>query len=159
MSTAPKSEMQQDLDGWVARASATAKDPSGITNPTGHAPWSSSFFGCFDPIDTCAITCCCPCITFGKTHHRIHKDASLAGYSVLNASCLGWWAMSCFGFHCVPNLLQRHDIRARSQPQLEGNFVTDFLKQDKEAEHLLASETTQVNLQPGKVEAMAYGPQ
>lgn len=86
MSVAPKSEMQRDVDGWVARASATAKDPSGITNPTGSAEWSSSFFGCFDPIDTCAITCCCPCITFGKTHHRLHKDASLAGYSVVNAS-------------------------------------------------------------------------
>ena len=86
MSAAPKSEMQHDLDGWVNRASETAKNPRGITNPTGTAEWSSSFFGCFDPIDTCAITCCCPCITFGKTHHRLHKDANLQGYSVVNAS-------------------------------------------------------------------------
>ena len=86
MAAAPKSEMQRDMDGWVARASATAKDPSGITAPTGTAPWSAGFFSCFAPIDLCAITCCCPCITFGKTHHRLHKDASLAGYSVVNAS-------------------------------------------------------------------------
>jgi len=151
MAAAPKSEMQQDIDGWVTRASATAKNPAGITAPQGHGEWSSSFFGCFDPIDTCAITCCCPCITFGKTHHRLHKDANLNGYSVVNASvclnegngerlrwggmltewswqCLGWWAISCFGFHCIPNLLQRHEIRDRAQPQLSGNFVTDFLK-------------------------------
>lgn len=86
MAAAPKSEMQLDLDGWVARASNVAKDPSGITNPTGSAAWSSPFFGCFDPIDTCAITWCCPCVTFGKTHHRLNKDSNLAGYSVLNAS-------------------------------------------------------------------------
>lgn len=83
---APKSEMEQDVGDWMNRINATAKDHSGITNPTGSVPWSAAFFGCFDPIDTCAITCCCPCITFGKTHHRLRKDANLVGYNVVNAS-------------------------------------------------------------------------
>ncbi len=84
--TAPKSEMQLDMDDWINRVSHTAKNHEGITNPTGSAAWSTSLFGCFDPIDTCAITCCCPCVTFGKTHHRLRKDANLAGYSPVNAS-------------------------------------------------------------------------
>lgn len=84
--TAPKSEMEQDAHEWMNRVNATAKDHSGITNPTGSVPWYTPFFGCFDPIDTCAITCCCPCITFGKTHHRLRKDANLVGYNVINAS-------------------------------------------------------------------------
>ena len=123
-----KSEMQHDVDHWVNRVSHVAKDPSHITAPTGTASWSSSFFGCFNPIDTCLVTCCCPCITFGKTHHRLNKDGDLVGYSAVNASCLGWWAVSCFGLHCIPSLLQRGDIRERAQPNLSGNFVTDFLK-------------------------------
>ncbi len=77
---------QNDLDHWIAKASNAVKDPSPITNPTGTGAWSSGFFECFSPIDTCAITCCCPCITFGKTHHRLNKDANLAGYQVVNTS-------------------------------------------------------------------------
>ena len=123
-----KSEMQRDVDHWVNRVSHTAKDHSHITNPTGSASWSSSFFGCFNPVDTCLVTCCCPCITFGKTHHRLNKNGDLVGYSAVNASCLGWWAVSCFGLHCIANLVQRGELRERSQPNLSGNFVTDFLK-------------------------------
>ncbi|MDI1491432.1 MAG: hypothetical protein OHK93_002641 [Ramalina farinacea] len=169
--TAPtqKSAMQHDVDHWVVKAQNTMKDPSGITNPTGSTEWTTGFFSCFQPIDLCAITCCCPCITFGKTHHRLNKDARLAGYSPVNASvsfvlfkkdvCLGWWGLSCFGLHCIPNLLQRHDVRTRSVPNLSGNFVTDFLKQDKEAEHLLSMETTQVHMQPPMAnEGMSYAP-
>ena len=47
---------------------------------------------------------------------------------VIPFQCLGWWGLSCFGLHCIPNLLQRHDVRTRSVPNLSGNFVTDFLK-------------------------------
>lgn len=51
-------------------------------------PWHNGFFSCFTPIDTCFITCCCPCVTFGKTYHRTHKH-SMQGYSPLNTSvCL-----------------------------------------------------------------------
>ena len=33
-----------------------------------------------------AITCCVPCVTFGKTHHRSRKDADLEGYTPVNAT-------------------------------------------------------------------------
>ena len=39
---------------------------------------SSSFLG--------LMAWCCPCVTFGKIHHRAHKHPQLEGYSPLNAS-------------------------------------------------------------------------
>jgi hypothetical protein len=36
--------------------------------------------------DKGAITCCVPCVTFGKTHHRSRKDANLEGYTPVNAT-------------------------------------------------------------------------
>jgi hypothetical protein len=32
------------------------------------------------------ITYCVPCVTFGKTHHRTRKDATMAGYEPINTS-------------------------------------------------------------------------
>jgi hypothetical protein len=40
----------------------------------------------FNPIDLCLVTYCCPCVTFGKTHHRLRKDPNLAGYEPINTS-------------------------------------------------------------------------
>jgi len=166
---AGKSEIQKDVDFWVSRASNATANFHEFQNAPGTGEWSSGFFSCFSPVDTCLITCCCPCITFGKTHHRLHKDANLKGYSVVNGSCLGWWATACFGVHCIGNLLSRHEIRQRSNPQLKGDFVTDFLKAwccnccdliqlDKEAEHLLKKEAEAqvVSSEPVKQEPMSY---
>ena len=55
-------------------------------SPEGAQSWSEAFFGCCSPIDLCLITYCLPCVTFGKTHHRLRKDATLAGYEPINTS-------------------------------------------------------------------------
>jgi len=166
---AEKSEMQKDVDHWVGKANYAAANFHEIQNPPGNGPWHAGFFECFSPADTCLITCCCPCITFGKTHHRLNKDPNLKGYSVVNASCLGWWVTACFGVHCIGNLLSRHDIRQRSNPQLSGNFVGDFLKAwccnccdliqlDKQAEQLVSQQVNVVAHEPVKQEPMSYPP-
>ena len=91
------------------------------------------------------------------------------------------------GFHWVGNLLQRHDIRQRSNPKLGGEIVTDCLKvelpqpsaacmaankpnqawccnccdlmqQDKEAEALLARERTVTHQPDLKTDGMDYAP-
>ena len=67
-------------------------------------------------------------------------------------------------------MLQRNEIRKRSQPHLTGDTATDFLKawccgccdliqQEKEAEFLLGNESNQyVSEQPAAVnQGMAYG--
>jgi hypothetical protein len=35
------------------------------------------------------MTYCCPCVTFGKTHHRTRKNGSLEGYEPVNTSVRG----------------------------------------------------------------------
>jgi len=166
-----KSEMQKDIDHWTGRLNHAAANSHTVTDIQGDAPWSSGFFECFNPIDTCLMTWCCPCVTFGRTHHRLHKDANLAGYSAVNASCLGFWAsMCCAGAHIIPLLMQRAELRNRSEPKLAGDFVTDCLKawccgccdivqQDKEACVLVAKEAQVITEAPVvKTEQMSYPP-
>ncbi|KAI9655703.1 MAG: hypothetical protein M1829_000615 [Trizodia sp. TS-e1964] len=118
---------QKDVDDWMARISEMLSKPEQFTAPKapGGQPWHTSFWECFLPVDLCLITCFCPCVTFGKTHHRTRKGASLEGFSPVNASCLGFWASGCFGLHFIPSLMQRGDIRAKNN--IGGNMIEDCL--------------------------------
>ncbi|KAL3417218.1 hypothetical protein PVAG01_11218 [Phlyctema vagabunda] len=115
-----------DVADWVGRVKEVVNTPAIITAPKQGQAWHESFFGCLNPIDLCCLTCCCPCVTFGKTHHRLRKDSNLAGFSPVNASCIGFWVSSYFCLHWVPQLLQRHDLQTRHS--LDGNFPVDCLK-------------------------------
>ena len=81
-----QSEISADINWWMAKLSDSAANSQNITNAPGDAPWSSGFFECFDPIDSCLLTCFCPCVMFGRTHHRLNKDPDLKGFSVVNGS-------------------------------------------------------------------------
>jgi len=165
----PSAIDQNDVNDWVGRLKEFVAKPAVITSPApaDHQPWNTAFFGCLDPIDLCCVTCCCPCITFGKTHHRLRKDPQLRGYSVVNVSCLGFWAAACFYVHCIPEMMQRHDIRSRYR--LQGDGAMDFLKacccaccdliqQEKESRyHALNQTEMMVTAQPEKNDGMAYG--
>jgi len=87
----------------------------------------------------------------------------MQGYSAINVSCLGFWASSCFGLHCIPTLMQRVDIRHKYN--LQGDFVTDFLtscccsccsliQQEKESE--LQEKALGSKVGYSKPEAMSY---
>jgi len=168
---APQTTAHGDDDAadWINRIKAVAAKPEILTAPPpqGAVPWHNRMVEFFDPVDTCLVTWCCPCVTFGKTHHRLRKDANMVGYSPVNTSCLGWWVAACFGFHWLPQILQRHEIRTRNN--LDGEIVTDCLRawccsccdlvqQDKEAAyHALAQSEMVVNQQPTKqADNMAY---
>ena len=81
-----------DIDGWTQRFNKAFAKPSETLNsksPEHAQPWHAGLFDCFNPIDLCLISCCVPCVTFGKTHHRVHKNGSLEGYEPINTSvCL-----------------------------------------------------------------------
>jgi len=79
---------QDDVNDWVKRFNDALADSTVVTGAAAPdaRPWAESFFGCFMPIDTCLITCCVPCITFGKTHHRTRKNGNMEGYNCLNTS-------------------------------------------------------------------------
>lgn len=140
-----------EVNDWMERVRGAVAKPDTITGPAGHnaRPWYSDFFGCFNPIDTCLVTYFCPCVTFGKTHHRLRKDSKLSDWNPVNTTCLGFWAASCFCLHWVPQIIQRREIQDRWN--LQGDFVTDCLKvwccgccdviqQDKEVAHRLLEE-------------------
>jgi len=169
-STGPVND--KDVEDWKQRINDVLAKPSEHLNsksPENALPWHESFFGCFDPIDLCLITYCLPCVTFGKTHHRIRKNGSLEGYEPINTSCLLFVASGCFGLHWIPMSLQRADIRAKYN--LQGNCVTDIatacccalcdlVQAEKEAAHqepLLAQGGVKEPYQPAA--GMSYPPQ
>lgn len=79
----------RDVQDWTKRFNEVLAKPSEVVNsrsPPGAQPWFSSFFGCFNPLDLCLMTYCLPCVTFGKTHHRLHKSGTLDGYEPINTS-------------------------------------------------------------------------
>ncbi|KAF4966387.1 hypothetical protein FSARC_5896 [Fusarium sarcochroum] len=136
-----------DLNEWKDRFNDVLARPSEHVNsksPETSQPWQNGFFGCFSPIDLCAITCCVPCVTFGKTHHRLRKNGSLEGYEPVNTSCLMFWGSTCFGLHWIPLALQRANLREKHH--LQGSCLVDLatacccgccdlIQQDKEAEY------------------------
>jgi len=93
-------------------------------SPETASPWTNAFFGCFNPIDLCLMSWCLPCVTFGKTHHRLHKSSNLEGYEPINTSCLLLCGSSCFGLHWIPLSMQRAEIRARYH--LQGSCLVDI---------------------------------
>ncbi len=79
----------KDVDDWKNRFNEVLAKPGEHINsksPEGAQEWTTPFFGCFSPIDLCLMTWCVPCVTFGKTHHRLRKQGNLEGYEPVNTS-------------------------------------------------------------------------
>ncbi|CAK7231139.1 hypothetical protein SEUCBS140593_007825 [Sporothrix eucalyptigena] len=117
----------KDVAEWTERFKQVLATPAEHINqrsPEGAQSWSEAFFGCCSPIDLCLVTYCLPCVTFGKTHHRLRKDATLEGYEPINTSCLLLCGSACCGLHWIPMALQRADIRTKYN--LEGNCIVDI---------------------------------
>ncbi|KAF2101065.1 PLAC8-domain-containing protein [Rhizodiscina lignyota] len=131
-----------DIEHWKNRVNELLTQQGKTEAPVeGGKPWHAQLFGCFDPIDTCLITWCVPCVTFGRIHHRVHHHGDLEGYSPINTSCLLFCFSSCLSL--IPFSLQRADIRKKYG--LEGSFAVDLalgcccgccslVQMDKEAE-------------------------
>ncbi|KHN97483.1 PLAC8 family protein [Metarhizium album ARSEF 1941] len=137
---------QADLDDWKSRFNDVLSRPGEVLkskSPETAQPWSAGFFDCFHPIDTCFVTCCLPCVAFGKTRHRLRNSGSLDEYGAINTSCLLYCGAASFGLHWVPVAMQRMNMREKHN--LTGSCLEDILtscfcyccslvQQDKEAE-------------------------
>ncbi|KAM3517422.1 hypothetical protein NHJ13051_008994 [Beauveria bassiana] len=137
----------QDVKFWTDRANDFLARPSEhihSRSPHGAQSWFAGFFDCFNPIDTCLITWCLPCVTFGQVQHRIQRSGELEGFEPLNTSCLLLCGAACVGCFCVPVAMQRQMIREKYN--LEGNCIEDIartfccgccsiVQHDKEAQH------------------------
>jgi len=138
---------QKDVAGWSERFGNFMAKPGETINsksPEGAQPWHHAVWSFYDPIDTCLISWCLPCVTFGKTHHRVHKNGNLEGYEPVNTSCLLLVGSACVGLSIIPLVMQRAEVRHKYN--LEGSCLTDIaltcccglcsiIQQDKEAEY------------------------
>ncbi|KAF3902845.1 hypothetical protein AA313_de0207118 [Arthrobotrys entomopaga] len=157
-----------DINVWINRFKDTLNKPEVITKPTtGPNSWSASLFEFFNPVDTCLVTCCCPCVTFSKTHHRLRKDPNLEGFSPINTTCLGFWLSGCLCLPVVFQLIQKSEIRERYN--IQGDFPVDCLKAwccmccdiiqaDKEVAHQIAQGNIPVTQEMKPAEGMSYQP-
>ncbi|EFX00261.1 duf614 domain containing protein [Grosmannia clavigera kw1407] len=125
MSSGPVND--KDVEEWKARINNILAKPTDHINqrsPDDSQPWYTSFFDCCSPIDLCLTSWCLPCVTFGKTHHRLRKDVKLEGYEPINTSCLFMCGAGCIGLHWIPLSMQRADIREKYN--LQGNCIVDI---------------------------------
>ncbi|KAI1307716.1 PLAC8 family-domain-containing protein [Xylaria venustula] len=157
-----------DVQFWTDALNDVAENPAQSllsSSPPEAGSWLTSFFSCLDPIDECAVTWCLPSVTFGKTHHRMHKDANLVGYKPVNTSCLFFCGASHCGGWWLPTLLQRIDIRKRHN--LQGNFLLDLaasccchtcilVQNGKEVAHRAASSQLDTTGYKADSETMVY---
>ncbi|KAF2435470.1 hypothetical protein EJ08DRAFT_729960 [Tothia fuscella] len=109
-----------------------------------------------------------PCIAYGRTQHRLHKDSQLKNWSMFNGDCCLYWATTCFTMQWIPLMLQRGDIREKYG--LKGNSCTDCLcagfctpcaltQCDKEVEYRKGENARVIDVQPEKMgdgQAMQY---
>ncbi|KAH6867074.1 hypothetical protein BKA58DRAFT_442065 [Alternaria rosae] len=79
------------------------------------------------------VTFFCPCVTCGKTWHRLHYKGDMSGYEIVNVPCIayGYSFLCCtplaHGFLvCVPFAWQTYRIRKLGD--LGGTCVVDILK-------------------------------
>jgi len=159
----------RDIEGWTKRFNDVLAKPADVINsksPETAQTWHAALFGCFDPIDLCLMTWCLPCVTFGKTHHRIHKNGNLEGYEPVNTSCLLLCGSAFVGLSCIPLAMQRAEVR--NKYNLQGSCLGDIaltlccgccslVQQEKEAAHrepLIAGGNKQ---QYQASEGMVYG--
>lgn len=87
------------IQEWSQRANDVLAQPGEVINsksPADAEPWHANLFACFMPVDLCLTTWCLPCVTFGKTHHRLRKNGNLEGYEPVNTSV------------CIPSRLSLH---------------------------------------------------
>ncbi|ROT42036.1 PLAC8-domain-containing protein [Sodiomyces alkalinus F11] len=158
----------RDVEEWTQRFNEVLAKPGEVihsSSPASAQSWNNSLFACFNPIDLCLVSCCLPCVTFGKTHHRLNRDANLDGYEPVNTSCLLFCASSCVGLHWIPAAMQRAQVRAKFH--LQGTCLGDLalscccaccslVQQEKEAQEKAppAAQAIQQEYQPSA--DMAY---
>ncbi|XP_050270233.1 cell number regulator 2-like [Quercus robur] len=78
-----------------------AANPDLKSHPESPVPWSTGLFNCCDDVNSCCLTCWCPCITFGRIAEIVDRGSTSCGVSgalytlilfVTGCSCL----YSCF---------------------------------------------------------------
>ncbi|KAG9253214.1 PLAC8 family-domain-containing protein [Emericellopsis atlantica] len=86
--------------------------------------WENGICSCFSQCDTCLMSCCLPCITYGKTQTRM-RDPSLRSYSALNGDCLIFGLLSLGALNWIIQTSTRAQMRRNFS--IEGSCCGDCL--------------------------------
>jgi Cys-rich protein (TIGR01571 family) len=75
--------------------------------------WSFGFFNCLSDPGAAAKACCCPCVSYGQTRHRLHAPGTEP--PIFSTPCLGYCLTASFlpGAESIFGLLQRSELRQR----------------------------------------------
>jgi len=116
---------QNVIQSWKTKINGSLANGKLNSKTTGN-PRSASLWGCCSPVDLCCITCCVPCVTFGKTYHRMEHNGDMSTYEPVNTSCLLFYLSSCFGASFLLQAVQSAELREKHN--LEGSCITDIVK-------------------------------
>ncbi|KAL2844516.1 PLAC8 family protein [Aspergillus pseudoustus] len=91
-------------------------------NITHNRHWNHSLCDCCSPGTLCLLTCCLPCLTFGKTQAR-SQDPTLQNYSSINSECLIFGFLSLGYFQWIIQTIRRGEMREKHG--IEGSCCGD----------------------------------
>ncbi|XP_004503374.1 protein PLANT CADMIUM RESISTANCE 11-like [Cicer arietinum] len=81
-----------------------------------HQDWSTGLFDCFSDIQSCCITCWCPCITFGRIAEIVDKGTTSCGVSggLYTLICC-FTGCGCL-YSCIYRSKMRHEYMLKDTP-------------------------------------------
>ncbi|XP_059455056.1 cell number regulator 2-like [Corylus avellana] len=77
------------------------------TGPQPEGQWSSGLCDCFQDSSNCCVTCCCPCITFGRVAEIVDR-----GQTTCACGGLIYYALAHLGCACLYTCTYRTKLRA-----------------------------------------------
>ncbi|KAF9890356.1 hypothetical protein FE257_006023 [Aspergillus nanangensis] len=86
--------------------------------------WSSGFWDCCSPAETCFFGWCLPCCLHGKTQSRL-EDPQMKEESYMNGNCLMYFVTSYCALHWIPLMMKRGEMRKRFN--IEGSGFSDCM--------------------------------
>ncbi|KAF3920115.1 hypothetical protein AA313_de0201968 [Arthrobotrys entomopaga] len=88
--------------------------------------WINNMFCCFGECDTCCITFCCPCITYGDIKQNLNGKERSEYNRCCNASCWGFCGMMVCGLQWVMSFMARGELRRKYN--LKGSGCGDCFR-------------------------------
>ncbi|CEN62752.1 Putative DUF614 domain protein (AFU_orthologue; AFUA_5G00975) [Aspergillus calidoustus] len=89
---------------------------------THNKDWNYSLGSCCSPATLCFLTCCLPCLTFGKTQARL-RDPTLQTYDSINSECIIFGVLSLGYAQWIIQTIRRGEMREKHQ--IEGSCCGD----------------------------------
>merc|ERR1719498_347116 len=92
--------------------------------------WSSGLFACFSDLPICFWSCCCPCIRWADTVHKMGFMEFWPAFSLFLSLLILYWGLSPFGVgfliwlgFCCLCVTYRHRMREQFQMNDRHDFA------------------------------------